>query len=93
MVKRKTDTWSGMHEALDALENEHIELDEELEALREEIATKAALEDAAEERDRAIELLRQALPLLERWWSGDPCKGTGDARTLRSIEIFLEDRP
>lgn len=93
MVKKtvKSNTWEHAYNALDSLESEYLERGLQIEELREELAEKEGLEEAAEERDQAIDLLRQVLPVLKELQI--PETRMDAARAVRSVEIFLEDRP
>ena len=86
MVKEKT-VWKRAQEAIAEAEEQYLEKESELEDAH---IARAGLQAEAEEVDRAVELLREALPLARLAAKQHSPHGL-EARTVRSIEVFLEE--
>jgi hypothetical protein len=72
-------------------EEQYLEKESELEDALAQASLVEDLQAEAEEVDRAVELLREALPLARQAAKQYSPHGL-EARTVRSIEVFLEER-
>lgn len=91
MVVKNVKKWECVWSELEALESEYDDLLLSHEEKEDRLAEAEQWKIDAEELAQAIELLRGVLPVLKELEI--PPARMDALRAIRSIEVFLEDRP